>query len=212
MARRTQNKTGQRRRSGVGTSAPRQAVDRPRELIEADEFLKRMQATLPERITEADLETLNTGLRFFFPKLRRASELFHQGDSRHGAIIALAAAWQVVALFKQPCAENLFVPLLHLQDALRKLDEGTIAPMLVKSHRAGRTPSTDARAALRGHVAGTVERLVQSGLSLQEARALVAEALIFATQSQSSCFAPRLRNTQQVNPEARWDAQIHRRS
>jgi hypothetical protein len=47
-------------------------TDPPEELIEAREFLDRMKGTLPEQITPADLETLNTGLRFFFSTLRRA--------------------------------------------------------------------------------------------------------------------------------------------
>ena len=123
---------------------------------------------------------MNTGLRFFFSDLRRASELFHQSDyaGRQGAIKALAAAWRLVALFKQPFSENLFLPILHLQDALRKLDEGTVAPMLKPARRRGRTTSTDARAALRGHAAGTVTRLKEAGISWEDARSLVAEALV----------------------------------
>jgi hypothetical protein len=148
-------------------------------LIEAAEFLDRMKGTIPEQITAADLETLNEGLRFFFSKLRLASGLFRQSedDQRHAAIVALDAAWRLVALFKQRYSENLFLPLLRLQDALRKLDEGTVAPMLKPVRRGGRTMSTDARAALRGHAAGTVERLVEAGLPLEVARTRVAEAL-----------------------------------
>ena len=97
---------------------------------------------------------------------------------RQGAIKALAAAWRLVALFKQPFSENLFLPILHLQDALRKLDEGTVAPMLKPARRRGRTTSTDARAALRGHAAGTVTRLKEAGISWEDARSLVAEALV----------------------------------
>jgi hypothetical protein len=82
-------------------------------------------------------------------------------------------------LFRQPYAENLFLPILHLQDALRKLDEGSVTPMLLKSvRRPGRGKSTDARAALRGHAAGAVERLVHAGVPLQEARKLIAEKLV----------------------------------
>ena len=85
---------------------------------EATEFLDRMKGTLPEEITSADLETLNTGLRFFFSKLRLASGYFinQATSSRHGAIVALDAAWRLVALFKQPYP--LTSPILHLQGAL----------------------------------------------------------------------------------------------
>ena len=79
-----------------------------------------MRGTLPEQITAADLEALNTALGFFFSKLRLASELFHQSGNggRPAAIVALDAAWRLVALFRQPYAENLILPILHLQDAL----------------------------------------------------------------------------------------------
>jgi hypothetical protein len=44
----------------------------------AVEFLDLMKGTLPELITTPDLETLNTGLRFFFSELRLSSALFQQ--------------------------------------------------------------------------------------------------------------------------------------
>ena len=176
-----QSNTPRPRNSGGRTSPSGPTDDPPGELIEATEFLDRMKGTIPEQITAADLETLNEGLRFFFSKLRLASGLFRQSESgedhRHAAIVALDAAWRLVALFKQPFSENLFLPLLHLRDALGKLDEGTVAPMLKPVRRRGRTTSTDARAALRGHAAGTVERLVEAGVPLEDARTLVAEAL-----------------------------------
>jgi hypothetical protein len=154
-------------------------VGPPKVVIEAVKFLDQAKGTLPEHITAADLEKLNTGLGFFFSYLRNASEIFHRSEDqgRHGAIIALDAAWRLVALFKQPFSENLFLPLLHLRDALGKLDEGTVASMLKPVRHRGRTTSTGARAALRGHAAGTVQRLVEAGLSLKDARALVAKAL-----------------------------------
>jgi hypothetical protein len=150
-------------------------------VVEATEFLDRTKGTLPEQITAADLEKLNTGLRFLFSYLRGASELFHRSESdiRHGAIMASAAAWRFVALFKQPYDENLHLPILHLHDALQMLDEGTVPPMLTKSvRRRGRATSTGARAALRGYAASTLARLAEARLPLPEARALVAEALV----------------------------------
>jgi hypothetical protein len=180
MVRRTENRTPPRRGSAGQTSPAGPTVDPPRVVIEAKDFLDRTKGTLPEQIAAADLEKFNTGLGFFFSYLRGASEVYYQSadGGRRGAIIALDAAWRLVALFKQPLSENLFLPLLHLRDALGKLDEGTVAPMLTKPvRRRGRTTSTDARAALRGHAAGTVERLVEAGLPLEDARALVAEAL-----------------------------------
>jgi hypothetical protein len=40
------------------------------------EFLLQSRGTLPEFITEADLETLNSGLRFLFAHLRDARQQF----------------------------------------------------------------------------------------------------------------------------------------
>ena len=136
-----------------------------------------MKGTIPEQITAADLETLNKGLRFFFSKLRLASGLFRQAedDQRHAAIVALDAAWRLVVLFQQPFAQNLHVPILHLQDALRKLDEGAVPPMLKPVRRAGRAPT---HAAVWGYVAGTVSDSFKSGVSLEDARKRVAEALV----------------------------------
>jgi hypothetical protein len=176
-----QSDTARPRNSAGRTSPSGPTDDRPVELIEATEFLDRVKGTIPEQITAADLETLNKGLRFFFSKLRLASGLFRKSedDQRHAAIVALDAAWRLVALFKQPVSENLFLPLLRLRDALQMLDEGTVSPMVVKSvRRRGRARSTDARTALRGHVAGTVIRLVEANVPLEEAHALVAKDLV----------------------------------
>ena len=180
MAHQRKSKGGQRRRSIGRTSPSGPTIDPSRVLIEATEFLHQMKGTLPEQITAADLERLNAGLRFFFSDLRRASELFAQSKSggRAGVVKAMAATWRLVALFRQPYAENLFVPILQLQDALQALDQNTVAPMLRPINRSGRSSSLDVRAALRGHAAGTVARLVEANVSLPDARALVAEALV----------------------------------
>ena len=144
------------------------------------EFLDRMQGTLPELITVGDLDTLNAGLGFFFADLRRALELFQQseGQGRAGAIKALGAMWQLIALFKEPFAENLHVPVLRLQDALLALVENNVSPMLRPVPRSGRASSTGARAALRGYAAGTVARLVQAEVPQEQAHARVASALV----------------------------------
>jgi hypothetical protein len=145
-----------------------------------EKFLDRMKGTLPELITVGDLETLNAGLRFFFTDLRRAWELFQQseGHGRAGAVKALGAMWRLIALFKQPFDESLYVPILRVQDALRALDGNTVSPMLRRVRRSGRAGSTSVRAALRGYAAGTVERLVQAEVPLPQARAQVASALV----------------------------------
>jgi hypothetical protein len=143
-------------------------------------FLDRMKGTIPELITVGDLETLNAGLGFLFADLRRALQLFEQseGHGRAGAVKALGAIWRLVALFKQPYAESLILPILRLQDALLALDQNTVAPMLRRVRRPGRGGSTGVRAALKGHAVGTVEQLVQAGVPRPQAHAKVAKVLI----------------------------------
>jgi hypothetical protein len=143
------------------------------------EFLERAKGTLPEIVTEADLDKLNSALSFLFALLRQARRQFdEEGDAgRKGAFTALGAYWMFVALFKQPLSESLQVPILRLQDALAGLEEGTASPMITPIRRSGRARSSNAHATLRGQAAGTVKRLVDSGLSRAEARKRVAKTL-----------------------------------
>jgi hypothetical protein len=146
----------------------------------AIEFADRMKGTLPEQITANDLETLNAGLRFLFGDLRTASALFHHSKNhgRDGAIKAVGAAWRLVALFKQPHAELLPLPLVELQDALTALDNNNVVPILKPIRRKGRAVSSGARAALKGRGAGAVAQLMEAGLSRQEACTRVATLLV----------------------------------
>ena len=62
-----------------------------------------------------------------------------EGDGgRAAAFTALGACWMFVALFRQPLAESLKVPILRLQDALAGLESGSVAPMMVPIRRRGR--------------------------------------------------------------------------
>jgi hypothetical protein len=144
------------------------------------EFLDRMKGTLPEQITGGDLETLNAGLGFFFSDLRNAFALFQrsEGPGRRAAVRVLGATWRLIALFKQPFAENLWMPILRLQDALLALDENKVYPMLRPVPRSGRARSTGVLAALKGYAAGTVTRLAQAGVPSEQAHTTVARALI----------------------------------
>jgi ParB-like chromosome segregation protein Spo0J len=143
----------------------------------AIKFIDRMAGTLSEELTERDLETLNAALRFFFADLRGAWDQFQAGQDRKGAIQALAAMWRLIALFKSPLAETLHVPILLLQDALCALDKNKVAPMLKPAPRSGRARSIGARAGLRGHAAGTVQHLMQAGLTQPQAYARLAKTL-----------------------------------
>jgi hypothetical protein len=143
------------------------------------DFLARAQGTLPETIAATDLDTLNMALGFFFARLREARRQFEEerDGGRVGAFTALAATWMFISMFRDPLQEHLQVPILRLQDALAALDNNLVEPMLKPIPRPGRAASSHAHAALKGHAAGTVTRLLQAGLERQEAHKAVAKLL-----------------------------------
>jgi hypothetical protein len=178
----------QKRRQGELVSRPKsrttttnraRATIPPQEQPPYREFLDRNQGTLPEFIGKTHLDTLNSALGFLFARLREARRLFDQeGDNgRTGAFTALAAAWMFIVLFKEPLAESLQVPILRLQDALFGLDNNLVSPIVKPIRRRGRAPSSQAHATLKGHAAGTVRRLVDTGLGRVDAYKAVAKKL-----------------------------------
>src|SRR5262245_6986226 len=130
-------------------------------------------------MAESDLDTLNSGLRFLFADPRCAQRLYREeGDNgRVGASAALGAIWRFVMLFKGPLAETLHVPILNLHASLQALDNNLVEPILKPVSHSGRAPSSDARDALKGCVAGTVERLLRTGLRRKDANLAVAKQL-----------------------------------
>ena len=143
------------------------------------DFLNRSQGSLPETITERDLETLNSGLGFLFAWLRQARQQYDKDEDggRVAAFTALGAMWQFIMLFNSPLAEFLHVPILKLQDALVALDKNNVLPILKPIARPGRASSSQRMLALQGHAVGTVMRLQKLGLDPKQACALVAKEL-----------------------------------
>jgi hypothetical protein len=133
----------------------------------------------PETIAEADLNTLNSGLGFLFGRLREAQAEFHEeGDNgRRGAFTALAASRMFITLFRTPFEEELYVPILRLQDALAMLDKNRVEPIVKPARRSGRAPSSNTYLCLKGYAATTVELLLQAGLTRDDARRAVATQL-----------------------------------
>jgi len=125
------------------------------------DFLNRFRGSLPETITESDLETLNLGLRFLFAWLRKARQQHDKAaeGERDGAFAALGALSQFIMLFDAPLTELLHKPFLQLQNALAALDQNNVLPILKPVSRPGGTASSQAHLALQGHAAGTVMRL-----------------------------------------------------
>jgi hypothetical protein len=145
-----------------------------------EEFLFRKEGTLPEFITEADLETLNSGLRFLFADLRHArQQLENEPDGvRSAALIALGGAWRFIMLFKEPRAEGLQMPLVHLHVALASLLENLVLPMLKPVPRpGGRAFSSAVSLAVRAYAAAAVRRLMRKGFRRMESCRAVAAQL-----------------------------------
>ena len=143
------------------------------------QFLKRYQGTLAEIIRGSDLVVLNAALNFLFTRLREARRQFEQeGDAgRLGAFTALGALWQFVVLFEKPSSQSLQTPILRLQDALVSLDKNSVLPIVAPTKRRGRGESSHAHLALKGHVAGTVRRLISLGAGQADALEKVAAML-----------------------------------
>jgi hypothetical protein len=136
---------------------------------------------LPDQIGETELDALNSALESLFTKLREAKTQFEQdGDNgRLGAFTALGAFWKFITLFRTPYIESLQVPILRLQDALAKLEDNRVEPILqpVRRPRGGRPPSSSAYASLKGQSVATVELLQEMGLDRSAARLAVAKEL-----------------------------------
>jgi hypothetical protein len=161
-----------RRKARGGANGPkRPAIDPP-----FLEFWKRAKGTLPETIGEADLSKLNSGLGFLFARLRQARERFEK-EGRHGAFSALGACWSFITLFRMPLEEDLHVPIVRLQDALKGLDQGRTEPIVKAVRRRGRAPSSDAYASMKGYAAATVQLLQQAGVAHGDALGAVARQL-----------------------------------
>jgi hypothetical protein len=127
-----------------------------------------MKGTLPAVITSTDLECLNVGLQFLFADLRTARGEYVRSQ-RDSVLIALGALMRFTWLFEATLAERLDLPIGALRGALFGLDENIVEPLLEPVARAGRSGSSMARQALKGHVAAAVQRLLQAGFSTNDA-------------------------------------------
>jgi len=171
--------TARRSRRDSSCSSKSKANDTNNQLPPHVEFFARFKGTLPEVITQSDLERLNSALSFLFAGLREASRQFYQetDDGRSAAFTALGFCWKFIALFDRPLAEHLQVPIVHLMDALVGLENNSVSQIVKPTPRRGRSPSSHKHAALKGHVAATVNRLQEAGLSAKDAFQEVAKHL-----------------------------------
>ena len=184
----------------MNTSDPPFGERPERSVIEWREFWDRVKHTLPERIEEADLNTLNSALELLFGRLREARAQFdNEGDDgRLAAFTALAAFWQFITLFRTPYIENLQVPILHLQNALAMLDQNRVLRIVQPVPHSGSPPSDNTYASLKGQAVATVELLVRMGLDPRDARRTVATELtklgVIPERGSGTVTATTLRN------------------
>lgn len=91
---------------------------------------------------------------------------------------ALGALMRFIILFEPLAAERLDVPIFVLRGALFGLDKNIGDPLLAPVGRGpGRSRSSEVRKALKGQVAATVQRLLQAGVAVVDARQRVAKEL-----------------------------------
>ena len=162
------------RRSGRRVAAERgaQSVTRSADVRPHLEFLEQFQGSLPEIITESDLETLNLGLGHLFVWLREARQQYNedQDGGRIAAYTTLGALMQFIMLFNLPLAEYLHRPILKLLDALVALDQNNVLPILKPVARSGRSASNPAHAVPRANRAPTPLRALARARSGGPAR------------------------------------------
>jgi hypothetical protein len=172
---RRQHLSRRRVSAATGIKSKAEAGDLPANLDTA----WRMQGVLPETVSASDLEILNSGLHLLFTDLRSAHSYFQRGEGnqRAGALTALGALLRFITLFEVPRAEMLHMSILDLQQALAALENNNVSPMFKPVRRPGRPKSSDAREAMKGCVAGTVQLLLQAGMTPPDAQQRVAEEL-----------------------------------
>jgi len=141
--------------------------------------LLRQKGTLPESVTESDLETLNAGLRFLFAHLRdsRQQSKNESDGGRSAAATALGGMWRFIMLFEEALAESLQLPLLRLHGALGELEANLVDPMLRPVPRRGHPPSSHVHEAVIGRAVAAVRLLMRRDFRRMEACEAVAAQL-----------------------------------
>jgi hypothetical protein len=145
------------------------------------EFFAHNEGTLPEVITSSELQILNSALRSLFAPLREIRPLYQNAetieDRRRAICVALAFYCRFIQLFRKPLEEGLYVPILHLNDALVALNDNLVLPILQPIPKKGRSESSDVHNALKGLVAATVTYLCENGFRTPDAHKALAQWL-----------------------------------
>jgi hypothetical protein len=146
------------------------------------EFFNRRKDSLPEVITSSELQILNSALSSLFAALREIRPLYQEAEIKERRLaicVALSFYCRFIQLFRKPLEEELDVPILHLNDALRGLNDGRETPILqpIPKPKGGRSESSDVHNALKGIVAATAVYLCENGFKTPDARKALAQWL-----------------------------------
>lgn len=122
-------------------------------------------------------------LQELWPKLVQGAEDYHHAprNAAFGSVFALAGfiadleAVETAAIGERPV--ELALPLMRLAQAIASLSEGVADPLLAIPHGAGRRGVNIYELMARADAAGTMNVLMESGLSERDAAAKVASAL-----------------------------------
>lgn len=111
-------------------------------------------------------------------ELRAGFKIFQsEGREREAVAHQLCAVIDFLHEFDEPKKEGLTYPLHNLLNGLIHLDDGIPSPLFKFTRPRGQQAEDIFRASIRVYSAATMELLMQSGLSLQDATKQVARAL-----------------------------------
>jgi hypothetical protein len=121
------------------------------------------------------IKSIGEALGFLFRGLHEANQQFIEGEDagRLGVIAAVSTTIEFLSFFES--TTDLRQPLIALLSAVMSLDDGNVPPLLKPHPRPGRRPASAARESDKALAAGTVHRLCQTGLDINEAFEKVAK-------------------------------------
>jgi hypothetical protein len=138
-------------------------------------------------LSQEEIQHLADAFNFLYHGLKEAQQRFAnlaaQDGGRDGAIHALEYVIKFFTCLEQTGVYPLIVrdgvhaPLARLFDDLMSLDNGMVSAMLLPKKKRGRARASGAYDGLKGIAVFTVRRLASTGVSLPEARKMVASKL-----------------------------------
>jgi hypothetical protein len=138
-------------------------------------------------LTEEGIQHISDAFDYLYHGLKEAMRRFENPDAqdagRDGAIHALEYVLKFFTVIERTgvypfiAAEGVHAPLARLHSDLMSLDDGMVSAMLMRKKKSGRARASSFYDGLKGIVVFTVRRLRATGVSLPEARRMVASVL-----------------------------------